>query len=93
MFFSFFLKKKKKKKTKLQTAAFEPRWKVTAWTEAAFTLATRGQHQTEIEAQAEDICLILKDVKEISRAQGKPGGSPQKANNQKITPTITSCKN
>ena len=82
----------KKKNNNPQTAASEPQWKVTAWTEAAFTLATRGQNQTEIEAQAEDTCLILKDVKEISRAQGKPGGSPQKANNQKMTPTIPRVK-
>ena len=84
---------KKKQNNNPQTAASEPQRKVTAWTEAAFILATRGQNQTEIEALAEDTCLILKDVKEISRAQGKPGRSPQKADNQKMTPTITSCKN
>lgn len=31
---------------------------VTASAEAAFTLATRGQHRTESEGQVEDTCLI-----------------------------------
>ena len=52
-----------------------------------------GSTKQKVRRRPKIVVWFLKDVKEISRAQGKPGGSPQKANNQKITPTITSCKN